>query len=221
MYKSILFLTLLKVIGILILFSFWQSGKYEVISQCNFGFPIKKFEHHFKCLSFEFIFVWVVYSAYFYEVFVLSFKFAIGFFKAGMRNLFLEKRHPENATGSPQMSEVLYIKIVIAPNDIEALNDTKLHSESKKSYYAQYNFNILIYQSSNMLIFTKPDIHIFNHVTYGDNMTWQYRSLGATHKLTQTHLVELHTDILKFQFLGQVVYYLNLLNIFRLLYYTI
>lgn len=72
-----------------------------------------------------------------------------------------------------------------------------------------------------MLTFTKPDNQILNHVTYADSMTWQYRSLVATRELPHTHLVELHTNILKCQFLGQVVYCLNSLNIFRLLYYTI
>lgn len=61
---------------------------------------------------------------------------------------------------SPTMSKVLYI-IVIAHNDnAEALDDTKLHSESKKSNYSQYDLNIPLYvkQTSNTLIFTKPSI---------------------------------------------------------------
>ena len=44
---------------------------------------------------------------------------------------------------NPSMSKVLYIKMTVAHNNsIEAL---KVLSESKKSNYNQYGFNVLIY----------------------------------------------------------------------------
>ena len=45
---------------------------------------------------------------------------------------------------NPSTSKVLYIKMTTAHNT-EALKDTKLLSESKKSNYNQYYFNVLTY----------------------------------------------------------------------------
>lgn len=57
---------------------------------------------------------------------------------------FVEKQHLENATDSPSMSKVLHINMIIAQNDnTEALKDTKVLSESKKSNYTQNVFHVL------------------------------------------------------------------------------
>lgn len=59
---------------------------------------------------------------------------------------FVEKQHLENATDSPSMSKVLHINMIIAESDnTEALKDTKVLSESKKSNYTQNGFQVFTY----------------------------------------------------------------------------
>lgn len=59
---------------------------------------------------------------------------------------FVEKQHLENATDSPSMSKVLHINMIIAQSDnTEALKDTKVLSESKKSNYTQNGFQVFTY----------------------------------------------------------------------------
>lgn len=58
----------------------------------------------------------------------------------------LQKSNNQRMPHNPSTSKVLYIKMTAAHNDhTEALEDTKLLSESKKSNYNQYCFNVLTY----------------------------------------------------------------------------
>lgn len=56
----------------------------------------------------------------------------------------LQKSNNQRMSYNPSTSKVLYIKMTTAHNT-EALKDTKLLSESKKSNYNQYYFNVLTY----------------------------------------------------------------------------
>lgn len=71
---------------------------------------------------------------------------------------------------NPSTSKVLYIKMTAAHNDhTEALEDTKLLSESKKSNYNQYCFNVLTY--AEILIrwqVVNQVTRTSNNVTLGD-----------------------------------------------------
>lgn len=71
---------------------------------------------------------------------------------------------------NPRTSKVLYIKMTAAHNDhTEALEDTKLLSESKKSNYTQYCFNVLTY--TEILIswqVVNQVTRTSNNVTLGD-----------------------------------------------------
>lgn len=59
---------------------------------------------------------------------------------------FVEKQHLENATDSPSLSKVLHINMITAQSDnTEALKDTKVLCESKKSNYTQNGFQVFTY----------------------------------------------------------------------------